>query len=489
MTSACGDMGELINNRLDVKGIGSLELKQEKLDLFLQSNQIDLLQLLKIKISQYSFTMRKGPLASVLKNSIFTPSTSGEYEIKVTDMKSKAEAIILINVYEPLLEYNFAGGTLTGRYRGAADTSLLSFNRTSAASYFDVNSILKTSPANFPRLNFETSLQSLRGLLIEQIGKNLMPVSIEFATNWFKDANTIVTGGFASAPDNSPTATRIQMTADVATFLNSPLYVGTIGTSYVASIFAKATSTNQYLTLKLVGSDASVRRWPLTNKWQRYSLSGKQVDQAGVSITVDNDGNGGVPEPADVLVWGAQLEEGTVATSFIPTFGAAAGRSADIALVSQNGWLEENKGTLVIEWDVPQVKSGDNYVLGLSAPIPGNGAIPNGVYLFKSTSTNKTSIEVYDNGIRTQNLIGQQSAWLSESRHKVAISYTESEIRFFENGQFAGSLVAKIPSGISLMSLGFSAGHGADSYLNGHIKSLKYFPISGSDVDLQNMSK
>jgi hypothetical protein len=54
-----------------------------------------------------------------------------------------------------------------------------------------------------------------------------------------------------------------------------------------------------------------------------------------------------------VYLWGAQLEEGSFPTSYIPTTTAAVTRAADVASISGSnfsGWYRQEEGTVLIEY-------------------------------------------------------------------------------------------------------------------------------------------
>lgn len=54
----------------------------------------------------------------------------------------------------------------------------------------------------------------------------------------------------------------------------------------------------------------------------------------------------------DIIVYGAQLETGTTATSYIPTTGSPATRTADSAVITDlSGWMRTDQGTFVVSHD------------------------------------------------------------------------------------------------------------------------------------------
>jgi hypothetical protein len=70
------------------------------------------------------------------------------------------------------------------------------------------------------------------------------------------------------------------------------------------------------------------------------------------STTYQGDGTSGI------FIWGAQLEAGAFATSYIPTVASQVTRSADVAVIQGSNfssWYNQNEGTIYGEWTYSSV--------------------------------------------------------------------------------------------------------------------------------------
>jgi hypothetical protein len=90
----------------------------------------------------------------------------------------------------------------------------------------------------------------------------------------------------------------------------------------------------------------------LTNNWQRVSLTWTASTSAYLIIgSLDQNGTDDTSCYGNVDIWGAQLEAGAYATSYIPTLGASVTRVADAA--SKTGissLIGQTEGTIFVDF-------------------------------------------------------------------------------------------------------------------------------------------
>lgn len=196
-----------------------------------------------------------------------------------------------------------------------------------------------------PRFGYDAGI--LRGLLVEPARMNLVRASGTFTTGWSVNNFSLVTGNVA--PDG--TLGGLLATFGASNYAVCPASV-VPNTPYTASVFVKwvagtprinlgcgkTDSTNGGLaTFDVTSSGVSLSSTgargpgtfigytitPIANGWFRLTCTGYGTDvSGGIAITAAAVGT-------QLLLWGAQVEQGSEASSYIPTTTAAVTRPAD----------------------------------------------------------------------------------------------------------------------------------------------------------------
>jgi hypothetical protein len=205
------------------------------------------------------------------------------------------------------------------------------------------------------------------GVLAEPAATNLCLRSEDFTTTWQND-NTSETGDNTTAPTGSTTADKITASSGtVAHIIYQDVSGLSSGTNYTFSVYLKE-GTHRYVALSpndtadsgkgvlidlqtgtilstaiTVGSDYTYVGSSITavgDGWHRCSITVSWGAGGGTScrlqIELRADGSGtswgtawNAAGTETIYAWGAQLETGSVATSYIPTLGVTSTRAAD----------------------------------------------------------------------------------------------------------------------------------------------------------------
>lgn len=194
------------------------------------------------------------------------------------------------------------------------------------------------------------------GRRYEKAATNLAWPSNDFThANWTKGISTTVTGSFATGPNgNATSAARLVMPATSGTVVNYAFSAVT-GTKYTFSIFAKnngASSLRIGFSTSANGGDLGSTDVVTQSNWRRYSTTWTST-VTGTAFVQINNGESNA-NSVDVLIFGAQLETGPVATSYIPTTTTTVTRAADYVTLDVS-FLGESAGTIVLEYDLEQL--------------------------------------------------------------------------------------------------------------------------------------
>ena len=167
--------------------------------------------------------------------------------------------------------------------------------------------------------------------ILEVAGSNLFSYSEQFDHPSWDKFGGAVTGNSATAPDGSVTADLWSPSSDSALSYWTPM--ATTGT-HQWSVYLRSADGGSFDTQLLV-SDAS-GGWNIlgreaitvTGEWQRFSV---EIDVTNSGTHAFRIGSEGTLEPGeDLLVWGAQLEQGAAVSPYVATAGAAVAPNDDI---------------------------------------------------------------------------------------------------------------------------------------------------------------
>ena len=262
----------------------------------------------------------------------------------------------------PALVYDFETGQV----------GQLLLARASAARYVDADGLIRAAAVDQPRFDWSTGR---RGLLLEESATNLLPRSQDVSLwPWTNDGSRLtITEDSGVAPDGSVTATLLVSNAGNGLHRVMQMHAPTLGTSYTVSVYLKAAGTryvyvncssmlNARLAVDLTtGAYVSTGPGPFTvtalpNGWWRVALTGvAAVTTNGVYLQANTglfagdqafagDGTSGF------YAWGAQLEVGASATSYIPTAGSAVTRAADTVAPIDLSGCDLSGGYTVVAW-------------------------------------------------------------------------------------------------------------------------------------------
>ena len=375
---------------------------------------------------------------------------------------------------------------------------IITFTRASSATFTGSNGLIQSATTNTPRFDYDPVTLAAKGLLIEEQRTNLLLYSSDFGNAVWTKANITVTPNSTTAPDGTTSATTFAATTTssaisyqdaiaTSTTLVYTIYVKQNTGPTDANTFAvynNTTVTNlSILTVNYstgvvthsLGSGATTTN--VGNGWWRLSVPISSGVTVGNSVRIYPCFIGNAETAGEsAFIWGAQLEAGAFATSYIPTVASQVTRSADVASVNTlSPWYNATEGTLYVE-ATPYGVLPDTRIATLD-----DGTSLNRHLIWGTLGSSSTRYEVITGGV-TQVGLTVNGTFVANTTTKAAAAYKVNDFAFSVNGGAAlTDTVGTLPS-VTALRIGGSAGA---PLFNGSIRRITYYPRRLSNAELQ----
>jgi hypothetical protein len=345
------------------------------------------------------------------------------------------------------------------------------FDRASTATRVNKDGLIETVGVDEPRIDF---LNNTKGhLLLEPERTNSLTYSEDFTgSNWFIQNSASLTPNNVVAPDGTLTASTLQ-NADGTSISGNVLQKNiTLSSDCVTSIYIKSLgSTTVALCSRTANGTQTFTSYNISgNEWKRFdrfiNASSSALNQFSIGGT-----NG------DIAVWGAQVEAGSYATSYIPTSGSAVTRTEDFCFINSGlqDILNTNEGTLFVEVEVPRVSSTGSFErITLSDQNASTDRI-----LFDNYGGNWRALMLSTAGNVNKTIVSVTA----NQRIKVAIAYSSTELRISYDGNTATTTSGSYTPTTTLESFKFSNKDGGNKW-QGKIHQAMYFDTALTDAEL-----
>ena len=351
----------------------------------------------------------------------------------------------------------------------------LTFTRSTTGTYINSSGYVTSAAINAPRFDYDPTALTPRGLLIEGSSSNLLKYSAYADTNW------LAFGGYSksyttniTSPANDTSAARVMFSAvghGLYTNNTQMGYTNTVGATYTMSAWIRATSNTTNLNIRFGDSAvASSPNIPITTTWTRYEYSYVAVSASGPLIQSASGTATGEFE-----MWGFQLEAGSGASSYIPTGASQGNRSADSCVMTGtnfSSWYTQGIGTVCWSGSAFRITAG--HLANIN------------------TVNNDPRITAYVGAGSLTNLVTNGTTQASISFGTVTANTAFKAAWRFNTNDFAACLNAgtvytdtagTVPTGVDRMQIG--AAEGGYQFIDGWIKSIKYYPTAFTNAQLQ----
>jgi hypothetical protein len=366
----------------------------------------------------------------------------------------------------------------------------VTFTRTSSATRVNGQGLIEVVSADTPRFDhsYDSSTGTVKslGLLIEESRTNLV-------TDTATDFNYSINNQIAStttdiAPDGNNVLCKHDLTGGTdQPFLNCRANTTlSAGNTYTMSMWLKGT-TNFSAAFAFVGETTSEiysNTANITTTWNRFTLTFTLVATQTASrlqVFFAEQGEGKV-----ISIWGAQIEQGAFATSYIPrTSGQQATRTADNARMTGSNfssWYNQSEGTVLTttKFDGTPILGIDNRSV---YSIIGTGF----TWQIWWESTN-TGAHINYNGTDFDATIFESDATIfSGDTVKMISALKTNDFAFSQNGGAVQSDTSVLlNSDHNRIDIGSVL---ETNYLNGTIAQISYYSKRLTNDQLQNLTK
>jgi hypothetical protein len=292
------------------------------------------------------------------------------------------------------------------------------FTRASTATRVNKQGLVEVVPSGKPRIDFTDNTSG--HLLLEPSRTNYITQSIDLA-DWasFVASGTVTrTNEYSTSPDGLNKATRLQMSGGSSTQWT---YLNVSNSATYASFYVKSTGSSSQNFRWFWNNGSNGQDFTATTEWQRFEVAVSQSSTLPMGFTTHSD-----LSASDILVWGVQVENGSYATSYIPTEGSSVTRVAETnSQTVADGVMGQTEGVMFLNTNIT-----------LGGRLMLLGATGNFIEVL-STAAGKINAFVY-NGSTQANILST-STYTSGDDLKIAFAYKANDFTLYINGVQEGS--------------------------------------------------
>jgi hypothetical protein len=330
----------------------------------------------------------------------------------------------------------------------------------------NVSVIEVTDDTDLPRIDYTDGCGSL---LLEPQSTNLLPYSEDFS-QWTKSVSGITLEDGYISPDGSNNAYKMTAPSNGA-YIHQTITLSNEGTT---SIYVKSDNLNG--EFYLVTADGSLRAQTVTDEWTRVSLTSTPSSSSfRVWLRIENAGD-------SVYIWGAQLEQLSYSTSYIPTNGSTATRLADVCNnAGSSDLINSTEGVLYAE--VAALSDSLNYrFISIS-----DGTNNNRIYLNYSNASNQIQVSILVGGVQSYGATHNLSS--SIAYNKIAVKWKLNDFSLYVNGVEVSTSNSNITfSANTLNKINFSNETATIFDFEGKVKALAVYKEALTNDELEGLT-
>jgi len=325
------------------------------------------------------------------------------------------------------------------------------FSRASSATFVNKDGLIETVGIGEPRVDYLND--SNGALLLEPSRTNISLYSEDYTQGSWSKTSVTVESNSVIAPDGSLTADKLDFSASTSARmaqLNSPA-AGT----YTFSVYLRSVSGTGTFNIRIqsTGDTPATNIVTLNEEWQRvevtinYTATNPLVSYIGYYIDDSY--------LQEVYAWGAQLELGSYATSYIPTSGSSVTRAAEVSYQTvPSGVIGQTEGTIFVYFEFNQTPSDINgRIFGLWATSDTTNSI-----IALINQSNQLQVSSFSSSSGAAVIPADPATLIEFGRIKIAIAYTSTSITVYINGVLfaSGNPTGYFPTSLTSIGIGSS---------------------------------
>jgi len=436
---------------------------------------------------------------------------NGWYRLTVTFNKNlSSQTQLLINGDSSSVAEVWTGNGTDGIYFWGAQleqrSSATAYTPTTSSPIVKYQPTLQTAASGEARFDHDPVTGESKGLLIEEARTNLIKCSSPedtdtFGTNGWQDyygfrayRNTVV------APDGTQTAATVRAVSGGATtgasmYVNNPIVIPSTATyTYsvylkkggerpmnlvTVSVFGNGNASGSY-QLKVDLTDGTVNTLQsgtaviedVGNGWYRCSIT-QSLSAGNKYPQVGSYGNATLG--STFLMWGAQMELGHGASSYIPTSGSTVTRSADDASIALTNEVSLQEATVYAEAATYRAYAAETAwcpVWQLNDGV----STANGVFDVRAFQQTYGSMAVVRGvGQSSFALLNDGQTVTNGEFYKYGLFWNQGSVSFYKNGAGIGASTNQYVNPVfDSLDIGWADRGGRR--LDGHLKKLAVYP-------------
>jgi hypothetical protein len=367
------------------------------------------------------------------------------------------------------------------------------------------------------RFDYDPVTLAAKGLLIEEQRTNLQTYSNDFSNAVWAAASgaKIVAASAFVSPDGNVNAWTVTDSSAVAfDGIYQPVTVPVDSATYTGSIYIRKTTGGTSATFginMLINGGTNVNNNVRINTDLGTVLTGTATvtdvnSYWRVACPITNNGTAGnttlsmslfpatntynlsasvATATGSATIYGAQIETGTFATSYIPTVASQVTRVADSASIDTlTPWYNATEGSLFVQFSCP------GYDAAVFPPIAvlGTTSVSNRGYSHViNGSTNDSGFNIYDNTPTYQGVPGFAAYTKGATRKQIGAYKVNNSAATSDGAAATTDTTVTLPTSLNTLTIGRYAIAGT-ARLNGHIQTINYYPTRLTNAKLQSLT-